>query len=114
MKPSYRDIKEALRNAENITNAELAGQDMIGKEMEIAGIKVTVQTDAECDKADWWVCVRKNEDYPRSPLATAVVGECSKCQHPIWFNPRASPTGPRKICVECMLAVANGEESLNE
>ena len=113
-KETMNDKYKALRNAENIASTELVGEDMIGKVIEVAGIKITVQTDAECDKADWWVCVRKNENYPQSPLATAVVGECSKCQHPIWYNPRASLTGPKKICVECMLGVANGEETLNE
>ena len=108
------DDKNVLRKCENMISPDMVGESMVGKTVHVSGIPIKVESNEECNKADWWVCVRKDENYPESPLPAAIVGNCSKCNHDIWYNPNSGLTTPAKICIQCMLDVAKEEESHSE
>lgn len=60
---------------------------------------VRVVTPEEAEQCDFVVCMRDEPGIPRAPLA-ANFGQCSECQHPIyWAN--SAPKTVRKVCVQC-------------
>jgi hypothetical protein len=58
--------------------------------------QVKVVSDAEAEKADFVVCVRKGP----SPFTDNMTGVCSRCGVEVMFRWHA-PRKPPKICVEC-------------
>ena len=68
-------------------------------EIEIAGVPVTVASEAECEAVDAVLCVRKGAD---TPFDNNLEAPCSVCGETVIFRPYA-PKTPPKICMECAL-----------
>jgi hypothetical protein len=64
----------------------------------IGGIPVTVASDAECERADYVVCVLW--DGPKYFLDDQK-GSCCRCFRAVRFRP-CMPKKPPTICVECV------------
>ena len=76
----------------------------------IADGTIKVKSLEECAKAELHVC---------SGEATGIKGEqestCSECERPVFFCQSFPADGqqPRKVCVQCALTLARGEDSLS-
>lgn len=66
--------------------------------VEIAGLKIEVVSDEECEQADAVVCVQAT-----IPLyfADNVTGPCADCGDLLQWRPHA-PKTPPKICMRCL------------
>lgn len=70
----------------------------------IAGLTVTVGTEAECEAVTAVIC------GPVSSFADDVHSFCAWCQTPIVHRPYV-PRTPPKICLRCALTLATTKES---
>jgi hypothetical protein len=71
--------------------------------VEIAGHKVKVASDAEAERADFYVCMRVS-DMPVARFNDDLILSCARCGHDIRCRPYA-PSAPLKICIHCACAL---------
>jgi len=68
---------------------------------------IQVKSVEECAKAEWHVCA------DHLVFKTDTEDKCFLCSKPIWYSNKFPEGGPqpRRICIECALAHARGEDS---
>ena len=74
----------------------------MGEKVEVAGIPMTVVSDAAAEEADMVVCMPA--DFP-SPFDDNVKAPCAQCGQPIIHRPHV-PKRPAKVCISCALPLA--------
>ena len=76
----------------------------------VADGTIKVKTLEECARADIHLCSNN-----RTGLKGEQEDVCSECRRPVFFT-TIFPAGkqPRKVCVQCALAVTRGEQTVTE
>lgn len=84
---------------------------IIGKQMEIHGVPVTVVSDEEAEKSDMVVCVLKGQEQERFK-ADNIYTTCHVCGRDITHRPHA-PKTPPKICMDCAIKMMQASKEMS-
>ena len=84
------------------------------KKIYLNGIPIEVRSMEECEKVEFVVCAKVKDWNMSFPTHGYSTGKCCVCGEEVYFSHSSSPKTPRKICPDCMLGHANGEQSVTE
>lgn len=83
-------------------------QDEHGEYIELRGAKVYIRSEEECAKCDYHVCMRVS-DGPAA-LERAKKATCCDCGEEIWYDPKCTFDGPKKICMHCIIKHSDDQD----